>query len=259
VTLATLPLGGHARAWFTGRDVDAPTPPIGQAGNLSHRRPHRPDDLARARRTVADHIGVPADTWHHMSQVHGAEVATVTAATPVGAELRGVDALVTAEPGRALVVQTADCVPLLLAGGAVTAAVHAGRSGVTHEVVEATLGVIDGLGVPPGWLRAVIGPAIGGCCYEVPPELQEEVVSRWPAAAATTRWGTPSLDLAAAVTAQLSVAGVDAVERVAGCTRCDREQRWFSHRRDPAAGRQVGIVVRAPESPSGWPAGEPTR
>jgi polyphenol oxidase len=112
------------------------------------------------------------------------------------------------------------------------------------------------LGEQPHDLRAAIGPAIGGCCYEVPADLHDEVGTQQPAAIATTTWGTPSLDLPAAVDAQLRRSGVDTVSRLETCTRCDPEARWFSHRRDAQSGRQVGIVVRRPHAdraPQGVP------
>lgn len=232
-------------AWFTGR----------AAGNLSHRRPHLPARLARSRSEVSRAMGIRPDALHTMRQVHGSTVATVDASTPWGAELPGVDALVTAQPGRALAVQVADCVPLLIASteGPV-AAVHAGRRGVQSGVVEAVLEALDALGAPPETLRAAIGPAIRGCCYELPDELRDVIAARHPQAAAATTWGTPSLDLPAAVTVSLSTAGASVLERGEerfGCTRCDQYGRWFSHRADPRAGRQLGVVVRWSDAASG--------
>lgn len=237
-------LGAAVGAAVTGRDLGAPDPPVGAAGNLSHRRPHRPDDLARARRAVGDAFGAAPRTWHLMHQVHGATVGVVDAATPVGAELRDVDAAVTALPDRVLAVQSADCVPVLLAGRRTVAVAHAGRAGVVRGVVGATVDVTTDLGDAPDVLRAVIGPSIGGCCYEIPGAMRDDVATSVPVAASTTTWGTPSLDLPAAVETQLLEAGVGEVRRVGGCTRCDSEGRWFSHRADPRTGRQLGLVVR---------------
>ncbi|MFN2557742.1 MAG: polyphenol oxidase family protein [Nitriliruptorales bacterium] len=225
-------------AWFTGR----------AAGNLSHGRPHRPPRLARSRAEVTRAMGLHPDAIHTMRQVHGAKVAVVDASAPWGAELRGVDALVTAQAGRALAVQVADCVPLLLAStrGPV-AAVHAGRRGVQLGVLEAALEALDALGAPPQTLRAAIGPSIRGCCYELPVALRDEVATKRPEAAAVTKWGTPSLDLPAAVVASLTTAGASVLEPGGerfGCTHCDQDARWFSHRADPQAGRQLGIIVR---------------
>ncbi len=239
---ATGPRVDHVRlsdgvdAWFTGVAA-RPDPAVGRAGNLSHRRPHVPAVLAADRAAVGAGTGTDPDAWHLMVQVHGADVGVVDATTPSGAELRGVDALVTDQPGRVLAVAAADCVPVLLASEGGVAAVHAGRRGAAAGVVGAALAALPG--AP---LAAAVGPAIGGCCYEVPAAMQAEVLAEvHPAAAATTTWGTPSLDLPAAVVAELAGAGVEAV-RVGGCTRC--EPGWFSHRADPAAGRHLGLVVR---------------
>lgn len=237
-------VGPHARAAVTGRDRSAPSPPLGAAGNLSHRRPHRPDDLARARAAVGAATGMPPASWHLLHQVHGADVAVVDAATPPGAELGEVDAAVTTEPGRVLAVQTADCVPVLLAGPTAVGVAHAGRRGAVLGVVPAAVAALARVGSPPEALHAALGPAIGGCCYEVPASMQADVAAVLPAAAATTTWGTPALDLPAAVRDQLETAGVTHVVHVGGCTRCDPEGRWFSHRADPATGRQLGLVVR---------------
>jgi polyphenol oxidase len=244
VLVLPLPLAEGVDAWFTGRDRTRQDPPVGRAGNLSHRRPHRPADLARDRAAATAQMGIDVDALHLMRQCHGADVGVVDASTPRGAELDAVDALVTAEPDRPLGVAVADCVPVLLAGDRTVAAAHAGRLGVASDVVAATLEVMAGLGDPPDRIRAAIGPAIGGCCYEVPGDLRDELAVDHPAAVATTTWGTPSLDLPAAVETRLDDLGVAGHQRVGGCTRCDPEQRWFSHRADPDTGRQLGVVVR---------------
>ena len=234
---------GAVRAWFTGRGTAAATPvPIGQSGNLSHRRPHRPADLARERAAVGEQTGTDPAGWQSMRQVHGADVDLVDADTPAGFEHPDVDALVTQEPDRPLVVQVADCVPVLLAGPTTIAVVHAGRRGVEGRIVPAVVERIEELGDEPDGIEAVIGPAIGGCCYEVPPVMRAAVTDVIPDAAATTTWGSPSLDLRVAVARQLSEAGVAAVRDVAVCTCCD--VRFFSHRRDAEAGRQIGLIVR---------------
>lgn len=228
-------LGDGVGAWFTGR-ADRPDPAVGRAGNLSHHRPHVPAELARDRAAVGRATSTDPSAWHLMDQVHGPDVAVVDGDTPSGAELRGVDALVTVETDRVLAVATADCVPVLLATDESVAAVHAGRRGVQAGVVGAAVAALSGSD-----LRAMVGPAIGGCCYEVPAAMQEEVLDVAPAAEAATTWGTPSLDLPVAVVDELVGLGAE-VTRHAACTRCG--DGWFSHRADPGAGRQFGLVVR---------------
>jgi hypothetical protein len=70
--------------------------------------------------------------------------------------------------------------------------------------------------------------------------MREEVADLEPAAFATTSWGTPALDLRAAVEAQLRAAGVGTLHRVGGCTR--ESPDLFSHRRDGVTGRFAGII-----------------
>ncbi|MFD0314383.1 peptidoglycan editing factor PgeF [Streptomyces flavalbus] len=176
-----------------------------------------------------------------MNQVHGAEVAVVDG--PWGERpVPEVDALVTTERGLALAVLTADCVPVLLADpvAGVVAAAHAGRPGLVAGVVPAALRAMTDLGAEPSRIVARTGPAVCGRCYEVPEAMRAEVAAVEPAAYAVTSWGTPAVDVAAGVHAQLDRLGV-----------CDREQSpvctlesddHFSYRRDRATGRLAGYV-----------------
>lgn len=231
------------RGWFTGRDRQTPPVPIGGQGNLAHRRPHRPGDLAAARREVAIATGTDAAAWHLLHQVHGRQVGVVERSVPPGRELRGVDAAVTALPGRVLAVQSADCVPVLLAAPGAIGVAHAGRVGVLEGVIPAVVAALRQL-AREGPLHAVLGPAIGGCCYEVPAALYEAAEARQPGIGARTTWGSPALDLPRAVRDQLAAAGVSVLGAPAPCTYGD--QACFSHRRDPDSGRQLGLVALAP-------------
>jgi YfiH family protein len=195
------------------------------------------------------------DSAVFMQQVHGAGVAAVTSAdrgrgsTNPSDAIGATDALVTFDVDVTLAVLVADCVPLLLAlPGRAVAAVHAGRRGVEQGVVATTLSRLD----PPEEVSAVIGPAIGGCCYEVSDDVAAQITASVPSAKATTTWGTTSLDLPAAVEAQLRDSGVDRIRRVGGCTRCNAET-FFSHRADSgdAAGRFAGLIVRRATRPDG--------
>lgn len=165
----------------------------------------------------------------------------VVEASGPGARGEG-DALMTDLPGLALRIATADCVPVVLVSETTVAAVHAGWRGIAADIVAATLERWPRGDAP----RAVIGPAIGGCCYEVGPEVAEQV-----AAASTTealvagRGSRPHLDLQRAVRAQLARVQVDDVETLDACTRCQRDRLW-SYRRDGArAGRNLAIVWRS--------------
>lgn len=212
---------------------------VGAGTPLDHRRRL----LAAVGSDLADGVA--------MEQVHGSQV-TVVGRSDAGrgiadhaAAVPGSDALVTFEPDVALLVMTADCVPVLLyERGHGVAAVHAGRRGVGAGVVGAG---VEALTDHPDRVTAVIGPAIGGCCYEVPAALAEDFAGSHPEAVATTTWGAASLDLPAAVAADLTRAGVKRIGQVAECTRCGSE-RWFSHRANPGLGRQGAVIVRRRDS-----------
>lgn len=245
--LAPVDLGPGVRAVFTGRGQGVES--VGAVGNLSHRRPHRPGRLARDRAAAAEAIGLDDRDVIRLRQVHGNGVVVIDADVPVGAEVGPADGAVTAEVGRGLAVLVADCVPVLFASEAAVAVAHAGRAGVVADIVAATVQRLRDL--HDGAVRAAIGPAIRGCCYEVEDWLRDEVADAHPAARSTTTWGTPSLDLPAAVAARLTSLDV-AVDDLGACTHCD--DRWFSHRRDGgAAGRQAGLVVRTRSSAPAHP------
>ncbi|WP_300676787.1 peptidoglycan editing factor PgeF [Nocardioides sp.] len=169
-------------------------------------------------------------------QVHSARV--VVAEPGVRPEA---DALVTDRADVVLLVRAADCVPVLLAdrGGRVIGAAHAGRLGMVSGVAPATVAAMRDLGA--GQIDAWIGPSICGRCYEVPEAMQAEVAAIEPATAATTSWGTPALDIAAGVRAQLEREGVTVHLDGAGCTREDAS--LFSYRRDgEGSGRLAGVI-----------------
>jgi copper oxidase (laccase) domain-containing protein len=137
------------------------------------------------------------------------------------------DAAVTAVPGCVLAVRTADCAPIVLLGRRTVGVVHAGWRGLVAGVVERATSAMGDLGDAP--VAAHLGPCIRVGCYEFDgPELDDLVARYGPGVRGTTTWGTPAMDLAAAVHAALAEVGVDEVHDTAGCTACDR--RWYSHR-----------------------------
>ncbi|WP_432574686.1 peptidoglycan editing factor PgeF [Kineococcus sp. SYSU DK005] len=170
-------------------------------------------------------------------QVHGADVVEVDGAA--GGPPRA-DALLTRRRGTALAVVVADCVPVLLADAdaGVVAVAHAGRPGLVAGVVPAVVAAARAAGARR--LTAALGPAVCGRCYEVPAAMADAVADAVPAARATTRWGTPAVDVPAGVLAQLAAAGVPA----SGPGPCTLEHPdLFSYRRDGVTGRSAGVVV----------------
>jgi len=184
-------------------------------------------------------------------QVHG-----VTLVRAPFAGRPDADALWSSEPGTAVAVVTADCVPILIArrDGGIAAAVHAGWRGSAARIAARTVRALaEATGTPPGDFVAAIGPHIGPCCYEV----DEPVLAAIPERSVfrPARSGHAMLDLFALNRLQLVGAGVPArtIERVGGCTSCD-SFRYFSYRRDKVAGRLLHFVRAGAQS-----AGSPSR
>ncbi|MEU6315422.1 peptidoglycan editing factor PgeF [Streptomyces sp. NPDC047014] len=203
------------------------------------------DDPAavRANRDRAAHsLGLAPDRVVWMNQVHGRDVAVVDGPWGADAGIPAVDAVVTARRGLALAVLTADCTPVLLADpvAGVAGAAHAGRPGLVAGVVPAAVEAMVALGADPARIVARTGPAVCGRCYEVPAGMREAVAAVVPAAHAETSWGTPAVDVAEGVRAQLAEAGVVEVHRSPVCTLESRDH--FSYRRDRVTGRLAGYV-----------------
>jgi YfiH family protein len=143
-------------------------------------------------------------------------------------------------------VRTADCVPLLLVDprGHRVAAVHSGWRGTHARIAARAVEALAARGSRPADLLAVVGPAIGPCCYRVSSELAEQFESAF-GAEVVRRGSAPSLDLPLAVALTLTGVGVEPnrVEVMPHCTHCQPE-RFFSHRRDAGVtGRHLAYVT----------------
>ncbi|NUB44393.1 peptidoglycan editing factor PgeF [Fertoebacter nigrum] len=198
-------------------------------------------DLAEAvainRARVAAAMDVSPDHLAGVHQVHSADVLHVT--TPGAARPRA-DAMVTATPGLALSVLTADCQPVLFAdaGAGVIGAAHAGWRGTRDGVLEATVEAMIALGARRAAISAVIGPCISQPAYEVGPEFVETFLDEDPASARFFAGGNGDralFDLPGYGLHRLRAAGIGQAEWTRHCTYRDAE-RFFSFRRATHAG-----------------------
>lgn len=180
-----------------------------------------------------------------LHQVHGARVVQLgDPGFDQGAP--EADAVIGAQSGAICVVQTADCLPVLLSArdGSEFAAVHAGWRGLAGGVVDAT---IAAMATPPGDLLAWLGPAIGVARFEVGGEVREAFAAAGFDCAgrfspnARGRW---QADLFGLAQDRLRALGVAAVYGQRDCT-FDQPERYFSYRRDGTTGRMLNFVYRA--------------
>lgn len=205
----------------------------------------------------------------HSDVIHRVDASTKSEHAPQG------DALITQAPGVLLVVQTADCVPILLAdlGNRAVAAIHSGWRGTLRRIAEKALGRMRmDFGTHPEDVIAAIGPAIGRCCYEVGSDVAKEFAAQFPE---TREWfdgpfealavgdndpnwlpwltmrppGHPPsapkvhLDLIAANRSILSNSGVPSEQILCSdfCTAC-RTDLFFSYRRERVTGRMIAAI-----------------
>ena len=204
-----------------------------------------PSPTAFLARRFAGTLTLDGTSIVRATQVHGRNAVVVRVPPERGAVVDAgeCDVLSTALPGVALVVQTADCVPILLAGGGAIAAVHAGWRGTAVEAAAAGVAAVAEFGAAPDSLRAWLGPSIGACCYEVGGEVAAQFAGEFVRASCGGRF---RLDLAAVNRAQLIAAGLrpENVSAHPACTKCGGET-YASWRRDGArAGRMIALICR---------------
>lgn len=209
--------------------------------NLADHVGDDPAAVAANRDVAARRVGLTGSDLAVMQAAHGNQWALVSEPGTVPL----VDILVTTTAGLGLVALAADCVPIALVDpvAGVAAAVHSGWRGVAVDAAGTAVGAMVESGADPSRIQALLGPAICPSCYEVSPDVRDEVVAAAPAAFAHTAQGTPSVALHAAVTQQLQRAGVSAIDADPTCTA--ESAALFSYRRDGVTGRQ-GVVVRVP-------------
>jgi len=259
VTRPHLLFAGNLRAAgiphaFTTRQGGSSTGPFASL-NLGRGVDDDPETVATNRRAVLQTLGLRPAQHVEADQVHGSVVAVV-GAEDAGRSIAGADGLVTADPGLALAIHAADCVPLLLADPKrrVVAALHAGWKGTAAGIaVEGVRILADRFKSNPRDLLAAIGPSIGPCHYEVDEPMQERMRRGrwWPEVAAANgrqRW---QLDLRAACRRQLLDAGVSSarIEVLDLCTY-DHPDLFYSYRRDKVTGRMAAVVAVA--TGPGW-------
>jgi YfiH family protein len=199
------------------------------------------DDPARVvenRRRLCEEVGADPDGATMAWQRHGA---TVARAQPRGVVTPGTvyehcDGLWSDEPGRAMLLLTADCLPIAIArrtGRPAVAILHAGWRGLLNGVVAAG---VRSLGAEE--TAAAIGPGIGPCCYEV----GEEVAAPFREAFGEDVVRDGRLDLWTSAERALRAAGCVEVDRADSCTSCE-PGRFFSHRRDRGRTGRQGVIA----------------
>ncbi len=201
---------------------------------------------------TADDLGVPRDQLLTVYQVHSPQVVVATKPWSHDDAPEG-DAMVTATPGLALGILTADCTPVLFADpeAGVIGAAHAGWKGAIGGVLEATVDAMTSLGAERVRIHCCVGPTISQANYEVGPEFQKHFMDK---SAGNGRFFAPSarenhfqFDLPGFVSDRLGSMGLGQIDNTKLCTYAD-EKRFYSFRRtthagEPDYGRQISSIT----------------
>ncbi len=220
--------------------------------NFGARSGDREKHLSQNRKILCSAFDIQEKNLITVNQVHGDSLLVIDEKSRDwrhGGVLE-YDGIISTMPGMPVGVKTADCVPIFLADRAkrVVGAVHAGWKGTSLGIASKAVGVfVKKFVSTPADILAVIGPAIGPCCYEV-----DEVVFRdfdkkhqesiFAEGKKEGRW---MFDLFAANKFQLIDAGVppDNIFSADICTSCNRDT-FFSHRGEyGGTGRQLNFIM----------------
>lgn len=202
--------------------------------------------INRAR--VAETMDIAPDRLASVYQTHSARAVPLEA--PPDGQVEA-DAMVTATPGLALGILTADCQPVLFADAenGVIGAAHAGWKGALDGILEATLDAMESLGADRAKTHAVIGPSISQRAYEVGPEFLDRFMDESPGHArffANGEGDRLQFDLIGFGLDRLRKAGVGSASWTGHCTYSDPE-RFYSyrrsvHRREADYGRLISVI-----------------
>jgi YfiH family protein len=177
-------------------------------------------------------------------QVHGTEVrmvSTTAGSTGQGGIRVNGDALATTRNDNALVIQVADCQPVLIADPTKKAAanVHSGWRGSIDNIIGRTIGaLVTQLGCRPQNMIAAIGPSLGPCCAEFV-NYRKEIPSRyWKYRRAGDLFDFWRISIDQLVDAGVPIKAIS----VAGiCTRCN-QHLFFSYRGQKNTGRFAAVI-----------------
>jgi len=218
--------------------------------NACHYVGDDPVHVAESRLRLARELDIAPERMVIPRQIHSTDVAVIADEAGLSCGYDGVDALVTSLHSVALCVNTADCVPVVLADVAhgVIGIVHSGWRGTVGRIAAQTVQAMVGIGADPSCIDALIGAHICRSCFEVGDEVSGRFFVEFPGCdGSIVRHGyvKPHIDLSAAVRRTLEETGVDSarIVDVGICSRCGSVPLFSARRDGIASGRTLTAVM----------------
>lgn len=242
--------GSRIKVFFTCRHTGVSKPPYDTL-NLGFFVGDETGGVHKNRQLLGRALGHKASCITSPRQRHGSEVAFLDSELDIGAGSRmhvpnpfdPCDAMITSLQSAPMLLQFADCVPVVIAseagGRPIVAIAHAGRKSLVGGIVANTVEAMAGRGASPEEMRVALGPAVCQSCYEVAGGTAAEFRERFGDAALDG----DRIDLKYGVVSDLRSAGVEPanIHNLDICTCCDND--FFSYRRDGSETGRQGAVA----------------
>lgn len=211
-----------------------------------------PKSSRQHRQLLLENLNIDSKELFFVKQVHGDRVFVLDDPQKSVDQVEQVeaDALITHLTGKPIAVLTADCVPVILYDPErhVAGMIHAGRKGTQMSIVSKTISMLSSIyGSRPQDVVMALGPAIGGCCYEVEDSCIapfRENYRKWEDFVTANSQSRFMLDLLKANAMDGMRAGIlkENIHRSGECTSCNND-RWFSYRKEGTTGRIVSLAM----------------
>lgn len=210
-------------------------------GNLAYHVDDIKENVDKNRKKLAKKLKYNEEDLVYMNQVHGNNVVIVDKNSPK--LIDNCDGLITNEKKIPLMVMVADCIPIILIdeNRGVIAALHAGRNSTFLKIVEVAIEKMQReFSCEAKDIKAILGPSIQKCCYEVNDELRNIVKNTFGEKFIDKK----NIDLQEINKSLLENLGVNNIEVSKICTKCSNKA-YYSYRKEPETGRFAGIIYQS--------------
>ena len=220
--------------------------------NLGQSLGDDPNNVKENYNIICDVMGISVYDIVKSSQVHGNSIRVVTkedCGKLFCPDTPKADGLITNDKNVALIVYTADCVPVLLCDStkSVVCAVHAGWRGtalnIVQEAVQKMVGIFK---CSPTDIKAAIGPCISVCCYETSkdvPDALRNILGDEAEICFNPRNDKYMVDLKKANYLMLEKTHIKNILLSDECTSCSNDKYWSHRKSNISRGSQASIIV----------------
>lgn len=206
--------------------------------------------VTHCRQSLCDFLGIPLENLIISRQTHSDNIAVIDSIPQ--SNITGVDSLITRLTDTALVINTADCVPILLADSCagIISAIHAGWRGIVSDIIPKT--ATEAIKLGANNIKAVIGPSICCKCFETSDGIAEKFRLKFGDNIISTNdlTGKKHVDLIQSAKMQLLSNGIkeENIAICGKCTRCNYTELFSARKSGINSGRVATVIMRKKKS-----------